>query len=97
MTTRSAVILKIEEKGDTEECSGPGRTVYSLEGLGCTTDSFFDWYHVMPEFEEFAYCPPNLLIDLGGTKTTFQVGQVLSVTFEEHFDHWLTLVRSSLK
>jgi hypothetical protein len=89
VTTRSAYILSKNYKGDSEESPGPGRIVYELQGIDCQIEEFMDWYLVVQEAQYFAFCPPNLLIDLGGGFISLEEGQVLTVAFNEYFDGWL--------
>lgn len=91
MTTRSACVLSKINKGDSEECPGPGRIVYQLQGIDCEIEAFMDWYRVVQDAQDFAFCPPDLLIDLGGNCISFEEGQVLSVEFNEYFNGWLSL------
>lgn len=89
MTFRSARIIKKEYKGDAEESHGPGRIVYSLEGVECHIKDFVDWYQYSPDFQDFLLCPPNLLIDLGGRCKNLEEGEILTISFHEYFDGWL--------
>lgn len=89
MTARTAFIVSKNYKGDSEECPGPGRIVYQLQGIDCQIEEFMDWYRVVQEAQDFAFCPPDLLIDLGGNSISLEEGQILSVAFNEYFDGWL--------
>ncbi len=89
MTARTAFIVRKYYKGDSEECPGPGRIVYQLQGIDCQIEEFMDWYRVVQDATDFAFCPPDLLIDLGGNCISLEEGQILSVAFNEYFDGWL--------
>lgn len=89
MTSRSAKIIGMSYEGDSEESLGPGRIVYQLQGIDCQIEEFMDWYRVVQDAQDFAFCPPDLLIDLGGNCISLEEGQLLSVAFNDYFDGWL--------
>lgn len=89
MTSRSAKIIGMSYKGDSQESPGPGRIVYQLQGIDCQIQEFMDWYRVVQDAQDFAFCPPDLLIDLGGNCISLEEGQILTVAFNEYFDGWL--------
>lgn len=89
MTVKTAKIIGKRYKGDSEECSGPGRLVYQLQGVNCQIEDFLGWILFSQDFQDFLLCPPDLLIDIGGARKNFSEGEHLSVSFDEYFDGWL--------
>ncbi len=88
MTYRTAIIISKEYKGYSPECSGPGRVVYGLAGHNCSTEEFAEWLLHSSVLDNFIVCAGNKLIGLGG-EPELQQGELISISFDEYFNHWL--------